>query len=673
MLILVVAQAAVAASPAQAVPTEGVIAYPPSFFTAQSPANAWEMLQRLPGFTLNTGGAIRGFEGGGGNALVDGQRPASKTDNIDEVLRRIPASQVERIDLIRGGAPGIDMQGRTVIANVIRRTGDSGLRGLVVVANVHLADGRNMLGTRGELSGSRGRIKWEASHRFADMHDDSGDNGPEVRIAPDGQVIRRSQIRGESDGPQHTLTGAVDAPLAGGDLRLNARLFWDKRKFEQDNVFQVATGFEPRTLDELTPRHDTEFAGRFGRALGSRAAMEVLALRQTRDQQNSSRFAAPGVDNRFALDRRSSETIGRAVLTYRVSSTLSAETGVEGAFNHLDSLTTVSENGVAKDLPAANVTVEEKRGEAFARGTWRPDPSLTLEAGLRFEASRISSDGDVALEKSLSFIKPRAAVTWQALPATQVRASVERVVGQLNFDDFVATSGFETGQGVSAGNPDLDPETAWVGEVGLEQRLWGGGVLVATLRHSELSDVIDRGPVVDAFGGIFDRPTNIGDGTKDELTASLSLPFGRIGLKGGLLKAESTWRRSKVIDPTTGEPRGISRLRPLEWSMNFSYDLPRWKLNWGLDVFSGWTETTWRYNAIDERKLHNSVVKLFAEWRPAPSWNLRFEFSNLATRGTRITRAQYGGRRGAAPLLYTDDRDLGFGRTLYVRVKKSFG
>ncbi len=672
MLISVIAQAAVAASPAQAVPAQGVIAYPPSFFAAQSPANALEMLSRLPGFTLDIPDTIRGFEGGGGNALVDGQRPASKTDNLEEILKRIPTGQVERIDLIRGGAPGIDMQGRSVIANVIKKPGGA-LRGLVAVANNHLSDGRNIHAMRTEASGARGRVKWEASARYSYYMDDGGDRGPDLRISPSGQVIQQSQVSGEADGLQQIVTGAVEAPLAGGTLRLNGRLFWDKFKVEQDNTARGATGLETETLTELLPRRDTEIGGRFNRPLGAKASMEILALRQTRDQQVSSGFAAAGDRSLFTLDRQSSESIGRAVLKYAFMPTLSLEAGGEGAFNKLESSSAYSENGRHVALPAANVTVEELRGEAFARGTWRPDAKLTIEAGLRFEASRISSEGDVLLEKSLSFIKPRAAVTWQALPATQIRASVERSVGQLNFDDFVATSSFNTGQGVSAGNPDLNPENAWVGEFGLEQRLWGGGVVVASLRHSELSDVIDRGPVRDAGGQIYDRPTNIGDGTKDELIANLTLPFDRIGLKGAQLKAESTWRRSRVTDPTTGESRRISKLRPLEWSMNFSHDLPRWKFTYGVDVYSGWTQTTYRYNAVDEVKLHNSYVRGFAEWRPEPTWNIRVELPNLTSRGIRISRAQYGGLRGVAPLLYTDDRDLGFGRMFYFRVRKTFG
>src|SRR5262245_54136013 len=124
VLAYVLAQAATAAvaqpitpPPAQA---QGVIAYPASFFSGPQVANAYEMLQRVPGFQLDTGDSVRGYEGAAGNVLIDGQRPSTKTDTLDQILTRIPVGQVERIDIIRGGAPGIDMQGKTVIANVVK-------------------------------------------------------------------------------------------------------------------------------------------------------------------------------------------------------------------------------------------------------------------------------------------------------------------------------------------------------------------------------------------------------------------------------------------------------------------------------------------------------------------------------------------------------------------------
>src|SRR3954471_18704845 len=114
-------------NPALAQEEKGVSVYPPSFFADARPATALDMVNRLPGFSLDTGTgtAVRGFAGTAGNALVDGARPTAKNDDLFTILGRIPAASVERIELIRGSAPGIDMQGQSVVANIVRKKEDS--------------------------------------------------------------------------------------------------------------------------------------------------------------------------------------------------------------------------------------------------------------------------------------------------------------------------------------------------------------------------------------------------------------------------------------------------------------------------------------------------------------------------------------------------------------------
>ncbi|RAK64315.1 TonB-dependent receptor plug domain-containing protein [Phenylobacterium kunshanense] len=669
------AQAAAAAAPeAAAMPQQGVVSYPPAFFAAQQPQNAHEMVLRLPGFAFDDGDDIRGFEGGGGNVLIDGQRPTSKTDNLDEILRRVPASQVERVDLIRGGAPGIDMQGKSVVANVVRKQ-SGGIRGLVAVANNHIYDGRNGAGARLELSGRN----WEASARTGRGIDDGSGDGPGLRVSPSGSVIQQSQIDSEGDGRDWTLTGAYEQPVLGGKLRVNGRRYHDKFKLEQDQrILRPVPGVE--SYDGTFLNDETEFGGRFNRAFGA-WNLELIGLRKDQEEGERSAFSKAGSDNVFNLERDSSETIARGVLRYRFSDQFSVEGGVEGAINELESRVGVLENGQPVKVPAANVGVEERRGEVFVKSTWRPSPQWTVDGGVRVEGSEISADGDVQLEKTLSFVKPRLLVTWAPTSGTQLRARGERVVGQLDFDDFVASGDFDTGTGVTAGNPDLNPEQAWVGELALEQKLWGGGVIVVTYRHSELSDVIDRGPVpvtnVDPVTGqtttsFYDQPTNIGSGSKDELIAELTLPFDRIGLKGAQLKGDVTKRWSSVEDPTTGESREISGLKPLEWNATFSHDLPQWRMSYGVDAYGGWRRTFYRFDQVETVKL-KTWVRPFAEWRPQPDLFVRFELPNVTSRGLRRIREVYDGPRDTGQLKFTEDRDLQFGRMYYVRIRKTFG
>lgn len=645
-----------------------VISYPPDFFTSFAPGNAFEMLARLPGFTFAGGAEVRGFEGAAGNVLIDGERPASKSDSLESILRRIPFSQVERIDLIRGGAPGIDMQGQSVIANVIRKQG-GGFRGLAAVSNLAVYDGRNAQGARLEGSGKLGATSWEAGVVGGSGIDDGAGDGPAIHLDAAGRPVEAAFLDTDGEVRNVNATGAVETPLAGGKLRVNGRLFAEVYEYDELGRVTFPTAYLARGQDEVETV-STELGGRYSRGLGARTGLELIGIQQTESVQIASNFEAPGEDVRFTRDSDVGESIGRAKLTFRQSDRLSLEGGAEGAFNWLEAVTRLAVDGAAIDVPAGDVRVEEKRGEVFAKAVWQAHRKLTLEGGLRYEGSNISSEGDVELEKTLYFLKPRAALTWAPTDKTQVRLRVERVVGQLDFQDFVSSDSVNSST-LTAGNPDLDPEQEWVAEAALERRFWDGGAIVLTARRSNLTDVIDRAPVR-TVDGVFDAPANIGDGVRDELAVNLTLPLTRLGLKGAQLQAESTWRRSEVTDPTTLETREISGLRPLEWEAHFTHDLPRWNTTWGVNVLGGWRETYYRFDEVDVVKL-KTWVELFAEVRPRPDINVRLAVQNLGERGFRRTRYVYPGGRDINFTPEVFDRDRQFGRTFYVRVRKSFG
>jgi len=673
LIVHVLAQAAVAAAPASAAPApaaQGVTSYPASFFANQQPANAAEMLERIPGFALDTGDSVRGFEGSAGNVVIDGRRPASKTDNLEQILRRVPASRVERIDIIRGGAPGIDMQGKTVIANVVRKAG-GGMTGLLAAAQNHTADGRTALAVRAEAQGELGSRTWDVGFYAGKGIDDGYGKGHAIRQYADGSPTEIADLEQEGDLLDWQGTGTFETPLAGGVARVNGRI--SERKYKFDEAFNVRTPVPAlENTDETFWEDDVELGVNYTRNLNAKTAIELVGLRQEGSFDVVSRFVAGPADSTFALDRDTTETIGRAVLKYRHDDRLSFEGGGEYAVNELDSAARLFVNGVDQDLPAGNVQVKEERGEAFVKATWRPLTAWTVDSSLRYETSTISSDGDVVLEKTLHYWKPRVSATWDALKQTQLRFRLEREVGQLNFDDFVATSRFTSGGGVTAGNPDLNPEQAWVAEAAVEQRFWGAGSILLAFRHFELKDVVDRGPVFGPAGEVFDRPENIGDGTKDELALEATVPFDRVGLKGLLLRGEVTKRWSKVTDPTTGERREISGLRPLDWEVGLTQDLPRWRINYGVNAYGGFRETYYRYNIVETVKF-STYVHPFLEWKPKPDIHIRFEAPNVTGRGVRRTIVSYPGPRNAGGPPAMEHRETNAPQMWYVRVRKTFG
>src|SRR5689334_3798051 len=227
LIIAAVAQAAAPLTVAPQPPERGVIAYPPSFFAAAQPVSAYDMVIRLPGFTFDKGQTIRGLAGAGGNVLIDGQPPVSKNDPLDEILKRIPAQSVERIDVIRGGAPGIDMEGRSVVANVVRRQ-TAGFRAAVTPSAYFLYDHRVLTGIRGEAQWRwpGGRSAELAQVYGKGANEELGD-GHRVRYNADGSVRLRSDVDADSGGQRIWTTGAYEQPLFGGRARLTGALMFN--------------------------------------------------------------------------------------------------------------------------------------------------------------------------------------------------------------------------------------------------------------------------------------------------------------------------------------------------------------------------------------------------------------------------------------------------------------
>lgn len=681
VLLLVLAQAAAPAAVAAPPPQQqGVISYPASYFASASVGNALDMVGRLPDFTLDTGDSVRGFEGAAGNVLINGQRPTSKSDPLDTILQRIPIAKVERIDVIRGGAPGIDMQGKTVIANVILKK-DSSVRGLIALANQHANDGRNMWGIRAEASGGTpwGQT-WEIGVHPGMGPDDGYGPGHNRIFFADGRPPFLATVDAKGTDLQGVGTAAFETPLFGGRLHLNGRLSQDKFE-EPETDFVTSPAPDLIHFGFFQRRRDTELGGHYDRAFGTSTNVELVGLRTTHREtvDSSSLDQNPEVtggdaSNEFFNDRYSTENIVRGVIKRRFGQKLSFELGSEEADNKLDSRTTFIENGVFQPIPAANVQVEEKRNETFLKTAWNPLTNLNIDAALRYESSDISSRGDVVLEKSLQFAKPRLAIAWQVRPATQLRFRVEKVVGQLNFDDFVASSSLTNAVGVTAGNPNLNPEQDWVYEAAVEQALWSGSSITLTARHYKITDAQDRGPVFLADGTVFDQPANIGNGTKEELAAEATLKFDQFGFKGLMLKGDVTRRHSEVTDPTTHEKREISQLHPVDWNLYLSQDLPARNLSLGVDMYGGWRRTSYRFNFIETVKI-KTYVKPWIEWKPRPDLSVRLEIplANHPIVRLRDELKIFPGPRSQGGVPDVQERIYTFPRGWYVRIRKDFG
>jgi outer membrane receptor protein involved in Fe transport len=509
---------------------------------------------------------------------------------------------------------------------------------------------------------------WEGGLTLSGFTDDGLGDGPRTQTNGAGVPTLAGHIHSQGWGTQNILTAAGETPLADGRLRINIRIspqVYDSN--ELDTIILPDSHTEHDHQDDNNLQ--TELGARYNRGFGARTTIEVVALRQDRTERYADAFTTPSDAQIFHQDTRTSETILRGVVKFQQNAKLSWEAGAEGAYNTLANRILFSDNGAFQQVPAANVDVDEKRGEAFAKAVWRPFSTLTIEGAVREEGSRIESTGDVNLQKSLYFTKPRIAVTWAPNADNQVRLRYEREVGQLDFGAFTASTNLVAGV-VTAGNPNLEPQQDWASEIAYERHFWGSGAVVLTLRHMEITDLIDRAPVRAPDGSFFDTPANIGSGKEDDAVVTATIPLDKIGLKGAQLRGDYTRRWSEVLDPTTGGKRPISGQHPSDWDAHYSQTVG--VFIYGVDAYGGWQQRNYRFNAIQIDKL-GTFVTPFVEWKPNPKLSWRIELDNVTARGFKHTFENYNGPRNLVPLATVDQRIVHPGRVFYLRLRKTFG
>jgi hypothetical protein len=644
----------------------GILSYPASFFADARPNTAYDMIGRLPGFVFDDGNTARGFAGTAGNVVIDGQRPTSKTDDLQSILYRIPAADVDHIDVIRGGAPGIDMHGQTVMANVVRKKGDSTQIVLDVEDNLFLLDGHSIPYGSVQYTQHSGDSTYEGSiTRYGNFDDSVGNGFHDVTDETTG-VVTHQNAHTSGIGTGGGMTAAATVPFLGGQFKANLAL--QSAPFDSGLTFFSAGGNQ--TITDMNANTNGELGLHWNGDAGA-AHIETLFLQRLGHQTDVNASLVTGNDQIFTSSANTGESIARGTVRYLPMPTLTLETGAEGAYNFLDGKSTFVQNGAFIPLPSANARVEEKRGETFGQASWKISDQWMVEAGARFEYSIIGETGDVAMTRTFSYPKPRAIVTWSPDKDTQVRLRYERVLGQLDFNNFIASSSLSS-TGVSGGNANLRPDDHTQYELSFERHFWGKGAAVVKLLHESIEHVVDYIPVTNS-SGTFDAPGNIGTGRNDQIDVELTLPLDKLGLPNGLLKSTDIWRLSSVRDPVTGLNRVISGERPQDIEIHFSQDITRLKSTWGMDWYNCWDEYYFRLSQERHRRVIPPYLDIYWEYKPTPSWSLHFELDDFGRFAYDDQNYFYSGDRGLSPLSSKDEVYIRSQPRLYVQIRKTFG
>ncbi len=667
--------------------SSGRLVYEAAFFAQFSPANALQMVQRVPGFTVeNVSTEVRGFAQAAGNVVINGQRPSAKSDTLDVILARIPANNVQRIELISGNELGADYVGKPQVLNIIL-TNKAGLSGTVEGRVSREYTGRILPRGSAALVYRRGDSSFNAAlnYQLANMASEEGFD--RLTAIPSGSEIEFRNKKSRNTEPYTVAAlGWSHEQAADRSIHLNAKLSFDKWTLHQAGDVSRA-GMKIR--DELyTEDHlwrTWELSGDITRPLaGGAVKLNLLATHRHRNNDDAFEEIIGGTSRGGfyqKFDDFRDERVARLAWTRADLAGWTFEIGAEGAFNQLRTdlnIFNVDSHGVHDrvHLPIDDATVSEYRGEAFLNAGRALSGNLRADFGVNFEMSRLKVTGDVSARRTLNFFKPKAALDW-SVDGWHVQINATRTVAQLKFEDFVSGSSFNTNQ-MDGGNVDLQPQRKWEFLFTVDRKILGDGRLKADLGYNAVTSVQDRIPLkaIDAVTGELvntdlDAPGNLGSGREWIARTNLDLPLARLGIKGGRLSLSGSYLDTSVRDPYTLVNRHFTGASLFTYTATFRQDLAAFA--WGLEMRGDTGATYYRLRETDNIRGISPRLSAFVEYRPSNRSTVTFGVDNLTNAPSKRWRIFYDPDRTATEPFEQEYRERNPHLLIYLSLKHSFG
>ena len=400
-----------------------------------------DTLARLPGLSFSQTGPvgsssalrIRGLDGRYLAVYVDGIRVSDASGTtVSHDFGSLLSADIGRVEVLRGSQSAL--WGGSAVGGVIN-----------ISTRAALEEGTHQTAAIEGGSYGTGRLSWGLTHK---------DDRMETAL---------TVTRFHSDGFSASTAGDE---ADGADI---ARLSFSTRYKVSDVLAVGGAFFVQDNQSEYDPSSTSDGAGYDldSRDIGARVFAELEAGNTVHSFDVT------------AYDIKRTYTEPTAVNSYRGKRLTLGWQGVTTVSDQLSfvyGLDWSRETAEYTNLPAgdADTTIYG----AFGQVIWSPNDSFDLSATLRTDHD--SNFG--------SFPTGRIALAWRPAENTTLHASAGRGFRAPSIDERFGF--YPSAWGDFIGNPNLEPETSWSYEIGVEQQLDNGGSLSATAFRIEIDNLV---------------------------------------------------------------------------------------------------------------------------------------------------------------------------------------
>jgi outer membrane receptor for ferrienterochelin and colicins len=662
------------------------VTYQRTDFEKYSPVTLIDILERIPGVpeVLNQGrrdgpgGGDRGFGSGGDQVLINGKRLSAKSNSIRDILSRMSATQVERIELIRGATDGLDVQSQGLVINVVLMDGANQSSFFWKLGGTYMV-GEDI---SPEIEASYKSKIGNLDYTFAIEGENKHGYFRRDEVFFDGKGIETGQENLDGDyqfrgiNPTANLTYNTE----GGTV-INLNGDYNNVKFQNDQ-YRVETGEDASNTywDAEEAFFEWEIGGDIEMDLGGLGKLKSLFLKNRNKNKffTTQRYDGLGdaqyLYNDEDIDFERTEEIYRASLTKSLTEKQSLEIGAESALNgfyqKFENYERDEQGDPLELTESNNIRIKEKRYEVFVHHSYTLSSNLVLQSSLTTEFSQITAtsfleDGGVNVDDDkFTFFKPRVNFRYDVNDRNQIRLLAEKQVSQLEFFNYITFFDQQTKEFKSA-NTSIKPQQTWDFSATYEYRLPNdGGTIEAKAFYKHYKDYITRIDFTEYedFGGnsiseeaffalspdtllrenidFTTKSGNIDKASSAGFEIKSNLRLGFVGLAEAQLGLSYTYERRRYESPFTGETYPFNWNSDHEITMNFRHDLTDYNFSYGGEAkfVSSYQNNDIDYNWIWQP---DDSFEIFAEYKLFGDMKLRVEGSQGRRTHTNATFYRY--------------------------------
>lgn len=649
--------------------------FTPADFARYAPKNAYDMLRQVPGFSIRDNENLRGLGQATGNVLFNGERPSNKGDDMYTQLSRIPAGNVERIEIIDGATldiPGLSGQ----VANIVYRAASfSGQFSWKPEFRAHFTD---PLLTRADVSvrGRSGDVEYEAALNN-DESARSGAGGVTLISDGAGNIIERRRDVWDTHYDTPKLSGRITwDPVGDSVANLGGHYQRKYDRYDEDGV-RVSPGLpdRTRTVYENADSWNYEVSGDYQFRAGP-GKLKLIGLRRFSHEPYVQEIVTTPVGgvatgDRFTQTGDLGETIGRGEYQWKMLGGDWQLSG-EAAFNTLDNVAAIAvldANGVFVDQPFAGGTggVSEDRYEGLLSFGRKLTDTLNVQIIAGAEHSTITQTGANGLTRT--FFRPKGSISlaWTPTADFDVSVKLRRRVLQLSFYDFLARAFLNDGN-QNESNNDLRPQQDWTYEAEINKKFGAWGSTKVVLIYRDVEDRVDVVPV----GANGEAVGNIAKAKAGAIDWTATVNLDPAGIKGMKVETKVLLQKSSLRDPFTGEKRQWSGFTDTVIEASVRHDIPGSNWAWGAGANYGHYQPSFRRNQTDKVWEGPLFTRIFIEYKNVLGLTVNAAIRNISNGRSKRDRIVYTGVRGESPIAFVEARDRLIGPILSLSVRGKF-